>query len=283
LPSMKTVRPSRLLAAALLLPILASAQVPQEFWGRGRGWRREPLRVGLPERGGVVDRGFTFCHLLYTSVRRESGGYGWSTDYPEADRNFVIRLSQLTTAAVSRWDDGEPGFTVVRATDDELYQCPFLFTSDVGTMGLSELEALRLRDYLLKGGFLWVDDFWGERAWRRWVDEIGRVLPEHAIVDVPSDHPMLHALYRVMELPQVPSIQHWRRSGGRTSERGSESEEPHMRAIFDERGRLLVLMTHDTDIADGWEREGEEKEFFDSFSPDAYAIGIDVVIWAMSH
>ena len=285
LPSMKTVRPSRLLAAALLLPILASAQVPQEFWGRGRGWRREPLRVGLPERGGVVDRGFTFCHLLYTSVRRESGGYGWSTDYPEADRNFVIRLSQLTTAAVSRWDDGEPGFTVVRATDDELYQCPFLFTSDVGTMGLSELEALRLRDYLLKGGFLWVDDFWGTAAWEAWASQLARVLPprEYPIHDLPLDHPVFRTLFDVQEVPQIPSIQFWRGSGSGTSERGRDSATPHLRGVSDHLGNLMVLMTHNTDIADAWEREGEDQHYFYSFSPAGYALGINVLLYAMTH
>ena len=275
---MKSWLRASVLILSLLVPLVASAQ--EFFWGRERSYR--PLREGLPTRGGVVDRGFTFCRLFYRSVRREAGGQGWRTDYPLSDANFTTRIEQLTTVRVSRWDDGEPGFTVVSATDPELFECPFLFASDVGTVDFTDEEAERLREYLLKGGFLWVDDFWGDRAWQYWAGEIGRVLPDHEIVDVPVEHNMLHALYRVEKIPQIPSIQNWRRMGGGTSERGAESAVPDLRAIFDTDGRLLVLMSHDTDIADGWEREGEDKAFFDSFSPDAYAFGINVVVWAMT-
>ena len=184
--------------------------------------------------------------------------------------------------AVARWEDGDPGFAVVRATDPQLFECPFLFASDVGTAGFNGAEVDGLREYLLKGGFLWVDDFWGERAWNHWEAEIGQVLPEHEIVDIGVEHRMLHALYRVTKIPQIPNIRFWQRSGGALSERGPESAVPDLRGIFDEHGRLLVLMTHDTDIADGWEREGEDKAFFDSFSPDAYAFGINIVVWAMT-
>jgi hypothetical protein len=231
-----------------------------------------------------VDRGFTFCRLLYRSVRSEPLGHGWNTDYPVSDRNFMTRFEQLTTVDISRWDNGEPGFAVVRPTDDELYQCPFLFASDVGTMGLSEIEAVRLRDYLLKGGFLWVDDFWGDWAWEQWSIQLEAILPGDPVLDVPMDHDLLSALYHVPSVPQVPSIQFWRRSGrSTTSERGRESATPHLRAVFAEDGRPMVLMSHNTDIADGWEREGEDEEFFYTFSPEAYALGIDVLIWAMTH
>lgn len=255
----------------------------QQYWGRG-GWRANPLREGLPTaENGVVDHGFTFCRLLYKSVRREPNGHGWNTDYPGSDHNFVMRLEELTTAHPARWADGQPGFAVVRATQDELYQCPFLFMSDVGTVGFSELEVVRLRDYLMKGGFIYVDDFWGDWAWEQWSTEIARVLPEFPIVDIGPDHMVMHALYEVPKVPQVPSIQFWRRSGRGTSERGGESGTPHLRAIFDDDGRPLVIMTHNTDIADGWEREGEDYEFFVEFSPDAYALGINIILYGMSH
>ena len=172
----------------------------------------------------------------------------------------------------------------MRASQDELYECPFLFMSDVGTVGFSELEVVRLRDYLLKGGLIYVDDFWGEWAWRQWSSEIGRVLPNHAIVDIEPDHMLMHALYEVPGVPQVPSIQFWRRSGRRsTSEQGAASQTPHLRGIFDEDGRPLVIMTHNTDIADGWEREGEDDDFFYAFSPEAYALGINIVLYTLSH
>jgi hypothetical protein len=130
-----------------------------------------------------------------------------------------------------------------------------------------------------------VDDFWGDYAWNRWEREIGRVLPpsQYPVFDIPLDHPLFHAIYDVREVPQIPSIQFWRGSGGLTSERGAESATPHLRGIADPSGRLLVVMSHNTDIADGWEREGEEYEFFYRFSPVAYALAINIVVYAMTH
>lgn len=130
----------------------------------------------------------------------------------------------------------------------------FIFMSDVGTIGLDSFEVERLRDYLLRGGFLWVDDFWGWRAWDQWQSEIGRVLPpdQYPILDILVDHPLRQILYPVDEIPQIPSIQWYRQSGGyTTSERGRESATPHLRSISDENGRIMVLMSHNTDIADG--------------------------------
>ncbi len=221
--------------------------------------------------------------MQYRQVRREANGQGWSTDYPDADHNLPFRLSQLTTANVP-YDERENVFhAVVTATDDGLYACPFVFASDVGTARFSEIEAVRLRDYLLKGGALWADDFWGDYAWRNWSIEMERVLPGHRIEEIPMDHPIFHTLYTVDSIPQIPSIQHWRRSGMRTSERGFESAVYRMYGIADESGRLMVIMTHNTDIADGWEREGEDDEFFFRFSPNAYAVGINVIMYFMTH
>ena len=172
---------------------------------------------------------------------------------------------------------------MISATEEELFECPFLFSSDVGTAQFSEQEAANLRAFLLKGGFLWVDDFWGQRAWRQWVQEISKVLPDFEIEELPNDHPLFSIVYRVEEVPQIPSIQYWRQSGGRTSELGPQSANPRIRAIRDESGRILVLMSHNTDIADGWEREGEDYAFFAEFSPDAYAIGINILTWMMTH
>lgn len=262
--------------AGIGLAVGAVAQVPQ--WGRGN---RQPrtMREGMPDQRGS----FMFCRLLYTSVRREAGGQGWSTDYPVSDGNFMTRLSQFTSTTISHWDNGDPGHVVVRATDPSLFHCPFIFVSDAGTVGLGDDEVERLREYLLKGGFLWADDFWGDRAWESWESQIAQVLPGYAIEDVLPGHRLLSTFYQVERIPQIPSIQYWRGSGGATSERGAESAEPHLRAIADENGRIMVLMSHNTDIADGWEREGEDPNFLDSFSPDAYALGVNIAIWMMSH
>jgi hypothetical protein len=275
----------RALVSVLFAVVLVGFQErPRRYWGGG-GWRPNPEREGLPAAAnGVTDRGFTFCRLLYRSVRREPLGHGWNTDYPGSDWNFLDRLEELTAVQPAKWEDGWPGFAVVRPSQDELFECPFLFASDVGSAGFDDAEVERLRAYLLKGGVLWVDDFWGSWAWQNWTTEIGRVLPGYEIVDVEEDHRMMEALYDVPGVPQVPSIQFWRRSGGRqTSEQGRDSATPHLRAIFDERGRPLVIMTHNTDIADGWEREGEDDAFFYAFSPDAYALGINIILYALSH
>jgi hypothetical protein len=164
--------------AAVLIVLLATAVAAQDFF---RGWgRRVPPRFPAADS---FDGTFNFCRGLYTSDRREPGGQGWGTDYPDADINFTIRLSELTKTRVSLTPARAPNHLVVRLSDDDLMRCPFLFMSDVGTMRLSDDEVERLRAYLLKGGFIWVDDFWGEWAWAQWVEEIHRVLP-------PNEYPI---------------------------------------------------------------------------------------------
>ena len=269
----------------LLTLLVTSTADAQSRWGWGGGRsRRYPPK--FPDSSVTPDRMFTFGRIMYTSVRGERGGYGWNTDYPAADYNFMWRLNELTAAGVSVDEHGKPNHVVVTLTDDRLFEYPFLFMSDVGTLGLTDDEAQRLAKYLLRGGFLWVDDFWGDLAWRQWTNEIGKALPpdEYPIFDITPEHPIYRVLYYVEKLPQIPSINHWRRTGGYgTSERGIESAEPHLRGIADRNGRLMVLMTHNTDIADGWEREAEEYEYFYLFSSDAYAVGVNIVLYAMTH
>jgi hypothetical protein len=248
----------------------------------GRRGFRVPPRYPTAETFG---RGFVFCRGIFDSVRREAGGSGWSTDYPDAERNFTIRLAELTKVRVRFLPGGEPDYVTVRLTDEALFSCPYLHMEDVGTAYFSETEIAALRQYLLKGGFIWVDDFWGSEAWQHWVNQIGSVLPpeEFPILDVEPGHPILKAQFDIRTFPQIPSIQHWRTGGTTTSERGGDSATPHIRAISDQRGRVMVLMTHNTDISDAWEREGEDPSFFYSFSPDGYAVGINVMLYAMTH
>ena len=254
------------------------------------GQRQRASRGYSGSAEGFADpsgRAFTFCRIAYRQVRSERLGQGWRTDYPDADRNLMLRLSQLTRTPIRTNSGGRPEHLVLEFTDDDLFQCPFVFMSDVGTMAMNPEEAERLRQYLLRGGFLWVDDFWGPYAWDMWVREISKALPpgEYPIESIPPGHTIFNALYQVDEVPQIPSIQYWRTSGrgASTSERGAASAVPHLRGIADSRGRLMVLMSHNTDIADGWEREGEEEEFFFLFSPRAYALGINIVLYAMTH
>jgi uncharacterized protein DUF4159 len=154
--------------------------------------------------------------------------------------------------------------------------------SDVGTMGLSPPEVERLRLYLLKGGFLWVDDFWGTAAWEHWSREVAQVFPEYPIVDVPLSDPIFRTQFTVSAVPQIPRLPFWRATNG-TSERGQDSTDVRMRAIRDDHGRIMVLMTHNNDVADSWEREADDPAYFLRFSPNGYALGINVLLYALTH
>jgi hypothetical protein len=276
----------RLGSASAVLPLVALLLVSgSAAWAQfgGRDFFNAPTRMAPVD---FPDRRFAVCRLMYTQVRREPAGGGWRTDYPYGEINLSIRLSELTKTAVSWGGARQPNHYVVRASDDALFQCPFVIASDVGTIGLSPGEADRLRAYLLKGGFLWVDDFWGTLAWDHWSRELAKVFPpdEFAVEDVPMDDPIFRSQFTVTKLPQITNIGFWRSTGGmETSERGSDSAVPHFRVVRDRHGRIMVAMTHNTDVADSWEREGDDPAFFLQFSPDGYAVGINVLLHAMTH
>ena len=268
--------------AILLAASLAEAQ--RGFRGGRGGWGGE---VGAPPKFPNVtdfDGSWHFCRLMYRSVRSQQRGLGWGTDYPYADINFSTRLSELTKTQVGM-QDGEPNHLVVRPTDPELFQCPFVMASDPGSAGFSEEDAAGLRAYLLKGGFLWVDDFWGPWAWEAFVDEIAKALPrgEFPIKEIGPDHPIYRTLFQIAEIPQVPSMQFWRMSGGATSEMDEYSAKAHMAAITDKQGRIMVLMTHNTDLGDSWEEEASNPQYFYEMSVNGYAFGINVLLYAMTH
>jgi hypothetical protein len=264
----------------------AYAQVPRDVYGGFgalRGEQGDPAELPPLER---PDRNVAGCHMLYTSVRREANGSGWRTDYPWAQRNLLIRASELTKTRVSWKNAGVPHVWLVRLTDPALFECGFLMASDVGTIGLTQQEADALGLYLKKGGFLWVDDFWGEAAWDQWTMQLARALPppEYTIEDVPLSDPIFRAMLDVKKIPQVTGIGFWRAVGGQTtSERGAESAVPHFRAIRDRHGRIIAAMTHNTDVSNSWEREAEDPEYFYRFSIDGYALGINVLLYALTH
>lgn len=270
--------------AALLvcaLPLLSQAQF---IWGGYYG--RTPPR--FPSETSF-NGGFNFCRAMFQSNRREK--QGWATDYPGADINFSIRLSELTRVQV-RMRPAEqgpdlPDAVVVRLTDDALFRCPFVLMQDAGTARFTDAEVARLRDYLLKGGFLLVADYHGTWAREQFDSEIGRALPpgQFPIVDLqPPDHPIWHTFFDVTKIPQLASINTWRRSGGDTIERwNDDGGPPSVRGIADATGRVVVVMAHNTDLPDAWEREGEDPQYFYSFSPESYAVGIDILLYAMTH
>ena len=257
--------------AVLIVALVAAAAVAGEAQRRGR----YAVRLASP---ADFDSQYHFCRVAYRSG-------GWGVDFPRADVNLSIRLSELTKTRVSFDTDREPNHLVVRLIDDALFQCPFVMMTEVGGTYLEEDEVARLREYLLKGGFLWADDFWGSYAWQTWEQEIRKVFPaaNYPIVVLPLDHPIFRTHFVVKKVPQIPSINYWMGSGGDTSERGADSAVATARAIFDDAGRMMVLMTHNTDLGDSWEREGDDPNYFYHFAVDGYAVGINVVIYSMTH
>jgi hypothetical protein len=206
-------------------------------------------------------------------------------DFPRADENLSIRLSELTKTRVGMGPDDLPKHLLINLRQPELFHCGFIMMTEVGRLSLNDEEAANLSNYLLKGGFLWADDFWGEFAWDYFERQMRKAFPaaRYPIIDLPLDHPMFHELMHVQRIPQIPSINFWGGPGGRTSERGAESATPHARAILDEKGRVMVFITHNTDFGDAFEREGDNHEYFLEFSVPGYAIGVNVLLYAMSH
>ena len=267
-----------LLLATLAVVLLATSYAAAQR--RGGGYGRQPALAAMTD----FDGSFQFCRVVFRADRNGDGG-NWSVDFPRADENLSIRLSELTKTSVGMDGDGIPKHLLIRLTDPTLFHCPFIMMTEVGSAYLDDAEAAQLRQYLLKGGFLWVDDFWGEYAWDFWERQIRKALPsgEYHIVDLGLEHPMFHTLMSVPKVPQIPSINYWLGSGGGTSERQRDSAVPHARAINDDHGRIMVLMTHNTDIGDSFEREGDSREYFLTFSVPGYAFGVNTLLYAMSH
>jgi hypothetical protein len=262
------------LPAALFIASLATAQFRQA------GDSSLDAHLARP---GSYDGQFHYCRAVYRPNPRGDGG-SWLTDYPLAEIDLSIRLSELTKIKVSFDGPGQPRHLIVQLTSDELFQCPVIIMQEVGRLFFTSDEAARLRTYLLKGGFLWVDDFWGSYAWDVWEAEIRKVFPatEYPIVDLPATHPLFHTMFDLKGVPQIPGIGTWL-GRGETSERGADSAEVHARAIADRHGRVMVFMTHNTDVSDSWEREGEDPQYFYQFSIDGYRVAVNVLLYAMTH
>jgi hypothetical protein len=226
------------------------------------------------------DGSFNFCRIAYRAMGMDGGG--WNVDYPRADENLSTRLSELTKVSISRDAWEQPNHLLLTLMDPELFRCPFTMLTEAGAAWFDEHEAAALRDYILKGGFLWADDFWGERAWYSWETELRKAFPsgEYPIHELPMEHALFRMVFQVKEVPQIPSINYWRGSSGDTSER-HDSQVPRARAITDEQGRIMVLMTHNTDIGDSWEQEAQDPEYFERFSVYGYAFGINAVVYSM--
>ena len=261
--------------------------------------------VTLPEwtnRSGFEKDVFTFARIIFWSdpsrpvdrgaFRGGLGGFarrGWVVDYPDADLNFSHRLQQLTSLKV------DPDARVLKLTHPDLSNYPFIYMEHIERLSLRPAEVTALRRYLLTGGVLLVNDFWGAMAWKNLRDEIAKVLPGRSWTELSMDHPIFHCVFELpgpMHRLRVPSMQRWNRSYDLTdpnsnptaSYRGEGYETMHVQALLDDKQRIMVLAIHNSDISDGWEREGEFEDYFKTFSePRAYPLGINIIFYLMTH
>ncbi len=234
---------------------------------------------------------FTFVRIRYSSGydgqrgggrsgRGFSGG-NWATDYPDSELNFSFRLHQLTSLEVN------PEPIILELTDPELFNYPFIYIVEPGMLVFREEEVKNLRRYLLNGGFLMIDDFWGENEWYNIYSELKRVFPEREPVELTLDHPIFHFVFDLKEKPQIPSINvalSGYYNGNVVTWERPDAHIPHYMAIYDDKGRMMVIICRNTDLGDGWEREGEDEWYFREFSEKkAYPLGINIVFYAMTH
>jgi hypothetical protein len=268
-----------LLAAALAAAGDASAQSDwREYPSIERGWYRDQdINFGYQPPGE-----FVVGRLMFPQARRGwalgvgggnwlQGGTAWTVDYPEGDRTFALLLERLTTINVRAVE--QP----VNLDDDiDPFYWPFLISGLVGAWDLTDAQAATLREYLLRGGFLLCDSFFGTYEWAGFIDGMSRVFPDRPIVELPDDHPIFHAVYDMRDRPQIPTWQHLP-NGYR-----NDGETPHWRAILDDDDRVMVMITFNNDIADGWQRSDEAR-----YPPEAanasIRLGVNFAVYALSH
>jgi hypothetical protein len=222
---------------------------------------------------------FTFVRIMYRSTVDRSSA-SWWTDFPDADLNLSWRLHQLTAMKVA------PTPLRFEIMDKELFKYPFAFMSGVPAIVMDEEEVAQLRRYMMGGGFIMVDDFWGEDNWDHFENEVlKRVFPERTWKELPIEHPIFNCVFPLKEKPQIPNVGFATRNRdtGITWER-EDAQTPHYRGIHDDKGRLMMLICHNTDLGDGWEEEATDPYYFEEFSEKkAYPLGINIVFYVMTH
>jgi hypothetical protein len=218
------------------------------------------------------DHEFEFARLIY---RDRGGGLyspAWTIDFPEAEFFFNKGVSRL-----SRLEMGSDGVQIDLA-DDSLFNYPFLYAVEVGQWRLSDYEAERLREYLLRGGFLMTDDFHGQNEWFYFTDSMSRVFPDRPIVDVEDNHEILRVVYEVDERIQVPGLVSI--LSNTTFENGGR--EPLWRGIYDDDGRLMVIINHNMDLGDAWEH-ADDTRYPQEMTTLALHFAFNYVIFSMTH
>ncbi|HKE22921.1 MAG TPA: DUF4159 domain-containing protein [Bryobacteraceae bacterium] len=202
-------------------------------------------------------------------------GYSlWSQDFPRADRHFSLAVRRLTRIHVRSVEQ------LVNLEEGDAYDWPWLYAVQVGEWGLTDSQGQLLREYLLRGGFFMADDFHGDAEWREFESRIKKVLPEYPIKDVPDDDPIFHNVYDLAEKYQIPGEAHLR--AGYKTQGGANAKGAHWRAIYDDKGRILVAISYNSDVGDAWEW-ADEKHYPERFSDLAIRLGVNYIVYAMTH
>lgn len=272
------------IAAAFTLTLVTHSEAQRSRWQRG--WRRSgDPRNGVPNwenEARFKDDVFTFVRVRF----RDSGRWGWDTDYPDSDLNFSYRLQQLTSLKV------DPNGKILDLTDPEIFNYPFIYMCEPGGLMLSTEEEDCLRRYLLNGGFLMADDFWGTWEWETFAQAIRGVFPDRPIQELSIDHEIFHTVYDLKKKPQVPNVGDGMAGRGMGpggtniswERRSPGSREVHYRVLKDNEDRVMAIFCHNTDLGDGWEREGMYEWYFHEYSEkQAYPMGINIIVYAMTH
>jgi hypothetical protein len=240
-----------------------------------------------PIKPGVPNDVFTFARIRYNSDYGGSGRYyrrggrgKWSTDYPDSDLNFSFRLQQLTSLQVN------PRSAVLDIVPDQLRHYPFTYMVEVGDISLTDVEAHTLRQYMLNGGFIMVDDFWGTREWNNFYTAFKQIWPDREFEELPLEHEIFHIVFDLKVKPQTPhiSFKEYALRGITWEVNKPGSEQVRYRGVYDDKRRLVMLICWNTDTGEGWEQEGADPWYFKEFSEKyCYPLGINIVFYAMTH
>ncbi|HWQ53121.1 MAG TPA: DUF4159 domain-containing protein [Bryobacteraceae bacterium] len=216
---------------------------------------------------------FAFARLMYPSGRWGWGRRGsWPTDYPKADRQFVQGVRRLTRIHTRSTEQ------VVDLDSDEIFNWPWIYAVEVGHWNLDDAKVKKLREYLLRGGFLMCDDFHGTYEWDVFMAGMSRVFPDRPVVEIDNADAIFHVLYDLDERFQVPGIQYW--YSRRTFEK--DGVEARWRGIYDDKGRVMVAICFNQDLGDAWEW-ADSPRYPEKYASLAYRLGINYIIYAMTH
>lgn len=236
------------------------------------------LRSGIstPDRSSEPkppDAEFSFARLAYgQTLGNFSDRIPWTTDWPEAETHFLEGLTRLSLVETS--DLGR----TVRLTDPALFDFPWLYAVDVGKWSLSNEEAGLLREYLLRGGFLMVDDFHGSYEWQVFYSHLRKAFPDRPVAEIPDDDPLMSIMYELDKSIQIPGIRAL--NSGQTWEQDGYT--PFWRGIYDDEGRLMVAINFNMDLGDAWEH-ADDPGYPEPMTSLAYRFAVNYVIYAMSH